>query len=300
MNLNLLKVFDVVMCERSMTRAAERLHLTQSAVSNAVGKLREELADDLFVRTPLGVNPTKRAEAIWPHVRAALRQVEHIVAGEEFDSRTATVSFRFVASDYAQHYLLPPFIRHVMHSAPNVALNFFPYAIDRVEEMLREDAIDVATGIFPRLNEEFPNMVLDVIPYVCVMRKGHPLANDVVTPESFARARHLGISVSGSGTSAIEGHLEGYGIKRRIALTLNQISFAPKVVADTDLLALLPENMVTASQYAHLLHAVPTPVPIPGNQVILAWHRRNEEAQPHKWLRETLVRCTKSAPRTDT
>lgn len=293
MNLNFLKVFDAVMQERNVTRAAEQLCISQSAVSNALAKLRAELKDELFIRTATGVNPTTRAEFIWPNVRAALKEVSGIRIHDEFVPKCARASFTLAASDYAQHYLLPPFIKHVMREAPSVSLSFKPYAMDRLEHMLREGDIDVATGILPNIGREFPNMVIEVIPYACVMRKDHPLASQPMTVENFANARHLRISVSDSGTSAIEGHLEGYGIDRKIGLTLNQISLAPHIVAESDLLALLPRNIVENSRYADELHMTSTPVPVPGNQVMLVWHRRNDDIPAHQWLRQNLIKCIK-------
>ncbi|MVW69983.1 LysR family transcriptional regulator [Bordetella sp. 15P40C-2] len=294
MNLNLLKVFDAVMQERNVTRAAERLCISQSAVSNALAKLRTEFKDELFVRHLGGVAPTARAELIWPNLRAAIREVNRIRLHNDFDPRLSSATFRIAASDYAHHFLLAPFIKYLLREAPHVSLSLCPYAMDRLEEMLREGEIDVAAGILPNIPEEFPNMVIEVIPYVCVMRKDHPLAQKPMTVEAFSTAKHLRISVSASGTSAIEGHLEGYGIRRQIALTLNQISIAPRIVSETDLLALLPRKLVENSRYSGRLHVTETPVPIPGNQVKLVWHRRNDDVPPHRWLRHSLVRCVKN------
>jgi DNA-binding transcriptional LysR family regulator len=195
LDLNLLRVFDAVMTELNLTRAADRLATTQPAVSNALRRLRDALDDDLFIRTPHGVKPTPRAEDLQPAVRLALSTLEAAITPEHVDITETQTTFRLSMADSTASLLLPSLVRQMKQSAPKLTVQMLPLMTrDPRPALLRSD-IDLAIGSFPGVvaqltaeqDPESPirHCRLYIGEYVCVMRKDHPLANAELTVDSF-------------------------------------------------------------------------------------------------------------------
>ena len=303
LDLNLLRVFDEVMAERSLTRAARNLSLTQPAVSNALRRLRETLGDELVTRVGQGMSPTPRALALWPTVREALRQLQTVLAPDAFDPLTATTAFVLAMADATAAELMPGLIDILEREAPGVAMRVVPLATRDPRALLDEASADLALGYFPSLLADlvlraqsgesvaFAHRRLYDGQYVCVMRAGHPLATGPLTLARFCAARHLLVSFTGRPFGFIDEALASLGRQRQVVLTVNQFFTAGRVVANSNLLTVLPKHFVGVTGIADQLVLRPLPFDVAPVHVDAAWHRRTESLSAHVWLRQAVLRA---------
>jgi len=307
LDLNLLRVFDEVMAERNLTRAAKNLSITQPAVSNALRRLREVLGDELVRRSGAGVEPTARGLALWPTVRDALRQLQHTLAPGEFDAGITDTTFLLAMADSTAAELIPGLVQIVENEAPAVSLRVLPLTTRDPRRMLESEEVDMAIGYFPALvaslaargqsgdGVPFETQRLYVGQYVCVMRRGHPLANAPLTLDDFCAARHLLVSFSGRPYGFIDQTLGALGRERRIVATVNQFFTAGRVVASSNLLTVLPRHFVSITGFDEQLVQCELPFEQPLVHVDAVWHRRAQHGHAHEWLRQALLRSAGAA-----
>lgn len=294
LDLNLLRVFDAVMTEQNLTRAANLLAMTQPAVSNALRRLRDALNDDLVIRTAHGVNPTPRAEELWPTVRRALSELEAIITPETFDMSKAQNTFRMAMVDATAALWLPPLVRKIMTEAPLVKIRMVPLTTRDPRGMLLRGDVDLAIGFFPGIAAQLADGHKSQIchdrlytgKYVCVMNKHHPLAKQELTLENYCSADHLLVSLSGKPSAVIDDVLAGMGRERRILLTVNQFFTAGRIVASSNLVTVLPRHLIASTGISDQLVIKPLPFPTPEEHVDMLWHQRDERSPAHTWLRE--------------
>ncbi len=308
LDLNLLRVFDEVMAERNLTRAAEKLAITQPAVSNALRRLREVLGDELVTRRGHGVEPTPRALALWPAVRHALAQLQETLSPGRFDPASAQTTFVLAMADATGATLIPPLIEIVEREAPGVSLRVVPLTTRDPRRLLDDESADMAVGYFPAVladltaRAQSDNVVAHESTrlydgqYVCVMRADHPLAAVPMTLDLYCAARHLLVSFSGKPFGFIDGALAALGRERRIVLTVNQFFTAGRVVATTDLLTVLPRHFVGVASVRDELVWRPLPKTLPPVHVDALWHRRRNHDPAHRWLREAIARAARNTP----
>ena len=307
LDLNLLRVFDEVMAEGSLTRAARNLSLTQPAVSNALRRLRETLGDELVQRSGQGMAPTPRARAIWPAVREALAQLQSSLIPNEFVPAEANTSFVLAMSDATAAELIPGLTETLEKQAPRVTLRVVPLTTRDPRSMLDEEACDLAVGYFPSMladltartqsgePQPFFHQRLFTGEYVCVMRKDHPLAQGPLTIDAFCAARHMLVSFSGRPFGFIDEALATLGRERFVVLTVNQFFTAARVVANANLLTVLPLHFLKVTGFADQLVFRPLPFEVSPVLVDAVWHRRSQQRSSHVWLREVVQRATSSA-----
>ncbi|MEY4208028.1 MAG: hypothetical protein RLZZ20_1180 [Pseudomonadota bacterium] len=296
LDLNLLRVFDAVMTEQNLTRAASRLAMTQPAVSNAVKRLRDALGDELLIRTAHGVKPTARAESLWPAVRRALADLEEAVAPRSFELAKAHVTFRMAMADATAGLLLPPLVRVIEKDAPGIDIRMMPLTTREPRPLLLRGDIDLAIGFFPGVVAQLQGATetpirherLYTSQYVCVMRKEHALANKDLSLEAYCQANHLLVSFSGRARGLVDDALLSLNKERRILLTVNQFFTAGKVVAHSDLIMVLPHHLIAATGMTNALVAKELPFPMPEVHIDMLWHERDARSPGHQWLREQL------------
>ena len=307
LDLNLLRVFDEVMAERSLTRAARNLSLTQPAVSNALRRLRETLGDELVKRNGQGVAPTPRALAIWPSVREALGQLRESLLPTAFEPATASSTFVLAMADATAAELIPGLVAILETEAPGVSMRVVPLTTRDPRRLLDEEAADLALGYFPLVLADltaraqsgeavpFSHLRLYDGEYVCVMRTGHPLSSGALTLDHFCAARHMLVSFSGRPYGFIDESLASLGRKRHVVLTVNQFFTAGRVVANSNLLTVLPRHFVRVTGIAEQLVLRPLPFDVAAVHVDALWHRRSEQLSAHVWLRQAVRRAAEKA-----
>lgn len=307
LDLNLLRVFDEVMAERSLTRAARNLSLTQPAVSNALRRLRETLGDELVHRSGQGMAPTPRAVAIWPAVREALRQLQESLIPNEFVPAQATLTFVLAMADATAASLIPGLNDTLEQEAPGIALRVIPLTTRDPRELLDNESCDLAVGYFPSVvpdltakaqnGETMPFFFQRLYEgeYVCVMRKDHPLASGPFTLNRYCSARHMLVSFSGRSYGFIDESLAALGRERRVVLTVNQFFTAGRVVANSNLLTVLPRHFLQVTGIADQLAQRPLPFKVSPVHVDALWHRRSQQQSAHLWLLDAVTRAAGKA-----
>ena len=297
LDLNLLRVFDVVMAERNLTRAAERLSLTQPAVSNALKRLKDAVGEDLLTRTAFGVKPTPRAEALWPEVQAALGHLRAALAPDEFNPQADDASFRIAMADATAAAFMPQLVGQIEETRALANLRVLPLTTRDPRQMLERGDADLAVGHFPEALAElqaqgseapFQHERLGESGYVCVMRQGHPLAKGELTLDAYCAAHHLLVSLSGRANGLADQALAALGRERRVVLTVNQYFTAGRVVANSNLLTVLPALFVASTGFREKVVTRPLPFELPSLYVDMLWHQRNDRASSHQWLRARL------------
>lgn len=307
LDLNLLRVFDEVMTERSLTRAAHKLSLTQPAVSNALRRLREAMGDELIKRSGQEMAPTPRALALWPAVREALRQLQEVLAPSSFVAAEANTTFVLAMADATAAELMPRLVEILDRDAPGVSIRVVPLTTRDPRRLLDLESADLAIGYFPAVFADltaraqvgeavaFTHQRLYGGEYVCVMRRDHPLVRGPLTLNRYCAARHLLVSFSGRPYGFIDEALAVIGRERRIVLTVNQFFTAGKVVANSNLLTVLPRHFVNVTGFADQLVLRELPFAVPTVHVDALWHHRVHRVSAHQWLRETILTLANSA-----
>lgn len=302
-DLNLLRVFDAVMSEGSLTRAAGGLAMTQPAVSQALKRLREAVGDELFVREAHGVRPTAAAEAMWPRVRAALAELRQVLAPAGFDPLRDEMQFRLAMADATAALLAPPLVALIEQQKALVNLRVLPLTTRDPRQLVQDGNADLAVGYFPELvtailaqgqDSALRQERLYESRYVCVMRRGHPLAERALTLDDFCSAHHLLVSFSGRPQGLVDQALAALQRQRRIVLTVNQFFTAGRVVARSNLLTVLPEGFVEATGYGDELVMRELPLRLQPVQVVMVWHLRHDAEPAHAWLRQRLVEAART------
>ncbi len=300
LDLNLLRVFDEVMKERSLTKAARNLSLSQPAVSNALRRLRETLGDDLLKRSGQGLEPTAFALELWPAVRDALRSLQDTLTPRDFSVATDTSTFVLAMADATAAELIPPLVNVLETEAPGISVRVRPLTTRDPRRLLEEGEADMALGFFPATlaslsaqaqvgkGVNFDHLRLYEGHYVCVMRKGHPLAARPISLDDYCAARHLLVSFSGRPFGFIDESLASLGRKRRVVLTVNQFFTAGRVVANSNVLTVLPRHFVSVTGINDALVLQELPFAVPAVHVDALWHNRKESDPAHRWLRQTL------------
>ena len=298
LDLNLLRVFDVVMVERNVTRAAERLAMTQPAVSNALRRLREAIGEELFVPSSTGVTPSPHAITLWPAVREALAGLRELFDPQGFDPAHDEHRFTLAMADATAVVILPPLLAAIERTS--VSLQIEPLSTRDPRVLLERGSIDAAVGFFPDVARALAaslgegETVLDALydcDYVCAMRRGHPLAaQEPLTLDDYCAAAHVRVSFAGRPHGFVDEQLAGLGRTRRVALMLGQYAAAVQVLCQTDLLGVLPRRYVQASGAADMLHVTALPFEMPRIEIGLLWHRRHERDVAQRWLREAILR----------
>ncbi len=309
LDLNLLRVFDEVMTERSLTRAARQLAMTQPAVSNAMKRLRDALQDDLVQRSGFGVEPTPRALALWPAVRGALQSLEQSLSPGQFDAQQSDATFVLAMADATAAELMPGLVETIEKDAPGISMRVLPLATRDPRRLLSDGEMDLAVGHFPAVLADLTAQLQAGIntagqgaafahhrlydgEYVAVMRKNHPLAEKAgLSLDDFCAAHHLLVSFSGRPFGFADEALASLSRKRRIVLTVNQFFTAGRVVARSDLLTVLPRHFVRVANSGEDLLMRELPFSMPVVHVDSLWHHRNTESDAHRWLREQVLKA---------
>ena len=307
LDLNLLRVFDQVMAERNLTRAASNLSMTQPAVSNALNRLRHALGDKLVTRGARGVDPTARALALWPAIADALRQMEIAITPGDFVASEATNTFVLAMADATAAELMPGLVEIIERDAPKVSMRVLPLTTRDPRRLLDEGEVDLAVGFFRAVLADltaqaqaghmagFDHQRLYDGEYVCVMRKGHPLSRGPLSLARYCNAHHLLVSFSGRPFGFIDEALASLGRKRRIVLTVNQFFTAGRVVAGSDLLTVLPRHFVKVTGMTDEITLRELPFEVPLVHVDSLWHRRQEQRSDHAWLRLAVAAAAAKA-----
>jgi DNA-binding transcriptional LysR family regulator len=288
-DLNLLKAFDALISERTVTRAAGRIGLSQPAMSHALSRLRSLFADDLFVRTQTGMEPTARAREIAPLVSTAIEHIEAALnLGVGFDPAKSAGIFTAGMAEYAEVALVGCLARAFAEQAANATLRLTTATGHEAIEQLERGEVDVAVAHLPHVPTHVESMVLLRDPFVVVVRQGHPLTGEDPSIEAYAAHPHTLVSPRGDTSGAIDRILVDFGLRRRIALLVATYLALPAALVASDLVATVPQR--TARQLAAMAELDIMPLPIDLSVTVsMAWHRRTASEPAQAWFRSLLI-----------
>ncbi|MFC4699723.1 LysR family transcriptional regulator [Glaciecola siphonariae] len=289
LDLNLLRVFDAVMAEKNVSKAAQKLFLSQPAVSHALSRLRHTVKDDLFIKVPDGVKPTPRAMELSQVVHEALSSLERALNPQVFDPSNSRQVFRIATHDYVVTVLMAKLARYMEKHAPNASIRL-KLLEGRAFDMLDRQEVDMAISAFGILPERFESSPIISDDYVCLLNEHHPLANKNMTINEFANARHLLISPRGDERGFIDSALAAEGYTRHIAMIINQFAAAPGIVASSDLVLTVPSRIAKLYADTYQLKVSKCPLSAPEGyvQTKVIWHARLGKHPAFQWLRELI------------
>lgn len=298
LDLNLLVVFDAVIRERNATRAAARLNMTQPAISHALNRLRSALHDDLFVRTPDGMEPTPYAEQLAGPVRAALESLRTALDGAApFEPETADRGFTLAMDNRAVVVLAAAVAAAIGQQAPRVQLTIRPSGTLNLPELLDRGELDMAVAGFAGPAERFADLRLFEDDFVALVRRGHPAAaNGTISLQALADHPHLMLSSTGEETGFVDAQLARQELTRSVALRVPLLA-AAATLAQSDMIAVLSASTARAFAVSVPLDVLSLPFPSPRQVTAMLWHRRMDNVPAHQWLRGLVSRVARAVVR---
>lgn len=292
-DLNLLVVFDALMSERQVTRAAARVRLTQPAVSHALRRLRLLFDDELFTRGPGGMQPTARAEDLHVPVRAALAHVRAALGSQtSFDPASVRRTFRLAMTEVMTLELLPRLIALVRQRAPGIDLVILGSGAGEAGDMVAEGEADLGLGVLPHLAEGLLSQQLYTDALFCVVDRHHPrLRNGTLSQEDYLAASHVTVAGPRHVGIELDEIMARLGLARRVVAVLPHYVAIPAVILGTDLVGHIRERLVSihANRRDLLLFPPPIPQPVPPLRFLQVWHMRDERDAGHRWMRELIA-----------
>jgi DNA-binding transcriptional LysR family regulator len=289
-DLNLLPVFIALMEERSVTRAAARLGITQPALSNALNRLRDTLRDPLFIRERYGIKPTQFSEEIAPVIAETLARLDDVVLGQQhFDPAASTRQFSIAPNSYIEIVLMPSVIARLGELAPGIRMSLTPFGNDLAETGVLSGTTDMALG---RIVDPPDNLVVQHVMddgLACVVRIDHPDIGDSMSREQYERLRHVNVLPPGRLRVGLFQALERQGLRRELAISVTHFLAVPEIIAVTDYCATLPRLICNQIARDPRLKVVSSPVDLGTFPVQMAWHVRYRNDPAHAWFRHLLV-----------
>lgn len=290
LDLNLLLSLHWLLETKSVSAAAQKVGLSQPAMSRNLGRLRDSFGDPLLVRSGNTMLPTPRAEALALPLGSVLEQVHALVNPAEFVPEHGTQEWKLACTDYASRLLMPGLAREMCRDAHQMKLQLVTWDSSCLDALAGKE-LDVGIGIIRRDVSGIFRTTLFDDRFVCVGAKSNRRLRRQMAAEEFASLPHIQVSVTGVGGGAVDSALEDLGLERTIAVKLPHFNLAPSFVLDSDLVLTIPERVLSAlgDIRAHL-KVVPVPVELAPLRVCLFWHERQHGDPAHKWLREKIVR----------
>ena len=293
LDLNLLVSLQVLLTERHVTRSAEKLGITQPAMSAALARLRTVFGDQLLVRSPHGLARTPRAEQLLEQLGQMMAVVEQITAlPAEFEPRTSRRTFTLIGTDFIEFILLPPLMAALAQDAPSIEIVFKGPDPKSIEAAMAAGSLDLAIGYLPDAPEVLIRTTLFREPFACVARRGHPvLADGELSLDRYVEMQHVqALMRDGTMYAAdIDTALAMHGLVRTVSLWEPSFLAVASVVARTDLIGTIPKRLADHAAATFPVAVYDAPLPLPSPEFALYWHQRSRDDQGHQWLRDRIA-----------
>lgn len=287
-DLNLLKLFDALVQERSVTKAGIRLRLSQPAASRALSRLRAMLGDRLVVRGRSGLELTPRAEMLAGPVAKLLADALAIASPPAFIPAMAEGRISLAALDHLTVLFVPALLARFERDAPSLNLDVIPPSGDNIARVAR-NTVDLALGVFLDLPLGLFRRKLYDDDFVCILRQGHPAVVHGLTLDDYLAARHIVISISGHGESTVDATLAARSLSRRIALRVPHFLAGAMIVAGSDMALTLPRRLANRLAASLPIAVLDVPLAIPRLAPTMIWHERVHGDPCHIWVRQQIV-----------
>jgi DNA-binding transcriptional LysR family regulator len=296
-DLNLFIVLDAIYTEGSITRASQKMHLTQPAISHALNRLRQLFDDPLFERQGHVMAPTPLARSIIEPVRRALRGFEVTLTGAaRFDAASSERSFSLAVRDVLEASVLPPLMASVAQQAPSATLNTLQVSRRELESELAAGTLDAAIDVLLPLSNDIRRAQLAGDQTVVLVRRGHPLVKRrALTLETYLQLEHIQTSSRRRGPGLEDVELSRQGLQRRIRLRCQHYFAACRVVSQTDLALTMPDRLARIVNQQFNNQILPLPLPMPSLDVYLYWHANVDSDPANTWLRKQITAAMQTA-----
>lgn len=290
LDLNLLVALDALLTEHSVTRAAGRIGISQSAMSHTLARLRETFSDELLTRSPDGMRPTPRALALIEPVQAVLSQIQTITAPPAaFDPASADITFSLGIPDSTEVLLMPHLVGHLQAVAPGVKLLLHTIDRHRILDDLDSGRIDLGIGIFEQGQTYHKRRILNKETYLCVFNASLVGVTPPISLDDYVRLPHVLTSLVESAHGVVDDALAKIGRTRVIALTSPRFTVMPFVVRQAPVIATMHSRLARFFGEAMGLAVSPAPIALPDVSISMIWHASNDGVPAQRWLRQTIV-----------
>ncbi|MFF9206589.1 LysR family transcriptional regulator [Streptomyces sp. NPDC014986] len=289
-DLNLLEALAVLLEERHVSRAADRFHLSQSAMSRVLQRLRETFDDELLVRTRRGYEPTPRGQQIQSELADLLPRLEALLRGDAFDPATANGHFRVHCTDYATSLLGPTLFPRLFREAPGISLSVAPLGDQSFTDVEQGRADLVVSGVVAPRSLHWETLFEE--DFVCLLSRDHPVTSEQLTLDDFTSYPHVVITILAGGQTMVERRLDEYGLRRPTGLRVPFFSAAAAAVPGTELIATLPRRAAFAYADDPAYRVAAAPAELPSFPYGIAWHPRVDSDPAHRWLRQVVREIT--------
>lgn len=288
-DLNLLVLFNQLLVERRVSKVAENLGLTQPAVSNSLARLRKLLGDELFLRSPSGMQPTPFAEQLAEPVAYALGMIQSALNQRStFEPQRSTRSFTIGMTDIGEIYFLPTLMKKLWEQSPGVTLSTVRNTAVNLKDEMESGKVDLAIGLLPQLKGGFFQRRLFRQRYVCLFREGHKLDKKKISLADFSSAEHLVVVTPGTGHGKVDEMIERSGIERHVRLTVPHFVAIGHILQASDLVATVPERLAERMTQPFGLTYVTHPAKLPEIAINVFWHAKFHRAPDNQWLRNLV------------
>lgn len=296
LDLNLLPVFDALMKEQHLSRAATQLSMSQPAVSNALKRLRQSLGDELFVRTAHGLTPTPRAHSVYASVQPALQMIRQGCSEQDFDPASAQTALKLSMNSAVEFLIAPLLTSWLRQSAPDISLSIHPDHIEDIPAQLKDGKLDFAID-YVSYGEHFRHSVLSEETLSVICAEQHPHLNGHISPEQFSSLPQVSL-IPRPDQAQKQNRFRGTPIEHLMGdqmparnLTTQVFSFVaiPGIVAATDQIAVVPTRMAGIFRESLPLQTLPLPFSYPPVEIQLIWHKSRHQDQAHQWFRDGIM-----------
>ena len=298
LDLNLLLVFDAIYRERSISAAADKLDLSQPAVSNALRRLREYMGDTLFFRAGNEMKPTRMGNSLAVPIGHALAMVQHSLnAARTFDPRTSNRTFRIAINDMFRLMLLPTLLGLVEREAPGIRLELLPQPSTPAELLSALKAEDLDLGLMPlrAVDDSVSSTVIANDELLNVVRKDHPALSGPITRDTIRKLRWIVFSSTPALHAVANKIFQDAGIQRQIAVVMPDLTSVPAAIEVSDLVAMMSRSFFERSMRDFALASLPLPIRMPTVQTALIWSKSADDDQGLLWLRKHVEEILRTA-----
>lgn len=295
-DLNLLLCFDAIYRHNSLSAAGVELELTQPAVSAALKRLRTQFDNPLFVRTSRGMRPTPYADDMAPRVAHVLELLRNVALSSTFSPQTTNINYRIYINDVGLILLMPKLMAYLREHAPMARLTVIDLRPDEVVNALDSGHVDVAIGYFLGMPNWARQQTLRNTRYVTLTKNNHPLVGATLNREKFLQCRHAIYTSTGALYYGIEQALAQHSLTRDVVLTVPRFAALPFLIAETDLIATVPEDLGNMFCGLLPLKQFKPPIDLAPFQIKQYWHQRLHDEPAYRWLRELIYKLTSNFP----
>jgi DNA-binding transcriptional LysR family regulator len=290
-DLNQLVLFQQLIVERRVSKVADKLGLSQPAVSNSLARLRRQFGDELFLRTPAGMLPTPFAEQLAEPIGYALAMIHSGLNQQTaFDPANEKRAMTIGMTDIGEIVFLPALVERLGREAPGITLNTVRNAAVNLSDAMASGQVDLAIGLLPQLKAGFFQRRLFHQRYVCLFRRGHALDRKRLSLADFGAAQHLVIVSPGTGHGKVDELLKRSGIERTVRLTVPHFVSVGHLLQGTDLIATVPQRLAERLAEPFGLTWKPHPVKLPEVSINVFWHARMHRSPASQWLRSLVFK----------